>query len=116
MGKTFLTRIEQLIDEVCFNADGPAKEMGNEHLGECGFLMDHADDSGFFQPHDDGVRHCRDRRYAPRLPGQTTFAEKFARTRIATTASLPCSETMVAFALPFWRSKTASAGSPCDMK
>ena len=24
-GKTFLTRIEQLIDEVCFDADGPAR-------------------------------------------------------------------------------------------
>jgi hypothetical protein len=29
-GKTFLTRIEQLIDEVCFDPDCPAKKMGDE--------------------------------------------------------------------------------------
>jgi hypothetical protein len=33
-GKPFLTRIEQLIHEVRFDADGPAKKMRNEHLGE----------------------------------------------------------------------------------
>src|SRR5580700_454872 len=39
-GKPFLARIEQLIDKVGFNADGPAQEMRNEQLGECRFLMD----------------------------------------------------------------------------
>jgi hypothetical protein len=33
-GKPFLARIEQLIDEVCLDADGPRQKMGNEHLGE----------------------------------------------------------------------------------
>ena len=47
-GETFLVRIEQLIDEVCFNADGPTQQMGNEHPGERGFLMDHADNCRFF--------------------------------------------------------------------
>ena len=28
-GKTFLARIEQLIDEVCFDADGPAQKAMN---------------------------------------------------------------------------------------
>jgi hypothetical protein len=32
--QTFLARIEQLIDEVCFDADGPAKKMRDEQLGE----------------------------------------------------------------------------------
>jgi hypothetical protein len=40
-GQTFLTRIEQLIDEVCLDADGPIQKIGNEHLGERWFLMDH---------------------------------------------------------------------------
>ena len=53
-GKTFFTRIEQLIDEVCFDADGPAKKMRYEQLGERWFLMDHAENRRFFQPHDDG--------------------------------------------------------------
>src|ERR1700730_9394880 len=77
-GKTFLTRIEQLIDEVCLDADGPIQKMGNEHLGERWLLMDHAENSRFFQPHDDGVRH-RDRRYALRLPGKPSFTEELVR-------------------------------------
>src|ERR1700739_1956162 len=44
-GQTFLARIEQLIDEIRFNADGPAQKMGNEHLGERWLLMDHLDNS-----------------------------------------------------------------------
>jgi hypothetical protein len=71
-GQTFLTRIEQLIDEVCLDADGPRQTMGNEHPGERWLLLDHADNSRFFQAHDDGVRHRRDRRYALRLPGKTS--------------------------------------------
>src|SRR3984893_5057573 len=41
-GQTFLTRIEQLIDEACFDAEGPAQKMGNEYPGERWFLMDYA--------------------------------------------------------------------------
>jgi hypothetical protein len=41
--------------------------------------MDHVDNGCFFQPYDDGVRHRRDRRYAPNLPGQTSFSEEFVR-------------------------------------
>ena len=55
--------------------------MGNEHLGERRLLMDHADNSRFFQPHDDGVRHGRDRRDALRLPGKTSFTEEFVRSK-----------------------------------
>jgi hypothetical protein len=34
-----------VIDKVCFDADGPAQKMGDEHLGERWLLMDHADNS-----------------------------------------------------------------------
>ena len=43
--------------------------------------MDHADDGGFFQPHDDGLRQRRDRRYAQHLPGKTSFSEELVRTK-----------------------------------
>ena len=43
--------------------------------------MDHAENSRFFQAHDDGVRHRRDRRYAPRLPGKTSFTEEIIRSK-----------------------------------
>jgi hypothetical protein len=65
--------LNQLIDEVCLNTDGPAQKMGNEHLGERRFLVDHADDRRFFQPHDETFRHGRRRRYPLRLPGETAF-------------------------------------------
>ena len=55
--------------------------MGDEHLGERRLLMDHADNRRFLQSHDDGVRHRCDRRYAPRLPGQTSFTEEVVRTK-----------------------------------
>jgi hypothetical protein len=62
--------MEQLIDEVCVDADGPTQKMGNEHVGERWFLMDHPDNS-----------QSRGRRYALRLPGQTSFAEEFVRSK-----------------------------------
>jgi len=34
--KTFLARIEQLIEEIGFDANCRAKKMGNEHLGDAG--------------------------------------------------------------------------------
>jgi hypothetical protein len=43
--------------------------------------MNHAKNSHFFQPHDNGVRQSRDRRHAPCLPGQTTFAKEFVRSK-----------------------------------
>jgi hypothetical protein len=80
-GKAFLTRIEQLIHEVCFDANGPANEMGNEHLGERRFLLDHADNSRSFQSDDDGFHHRRDRRYSQSLSGQTSFTEEVVRSK-----------------------------------
>jgi hypothetical protein len=55
--------------------------MGNEHPGERWLPMDHADNSRFFQAHDDGVRHRRDRRYALRLPRKTSFTEEIVRSK-----------------------------------
>jgi hypothetical protein len=49
--------------------------MRDEHFGECRFLMDHADDGGFFQSPDDGFRHRPNRRYTLNLAGQTSFTE-----------------------------------------
>ena len=43
--------------------------------------MDHADNSRFFQAHDDGVHHRQDRRYPLRLPGKTSFTEEIVRSK-----------------------------------
>ena len=71
--------LELLIDEVCFDADGPIQKMGNEHLGERWFLMDDIDNSRLFQSHDHGFRHGRGRRYALGLPGEASFTDEFVR-------------------------------------
>jgi hypothetical protein len=55
--------------------------MGDEHLGERWFPMDHADNRRFLQSHDDGVRHGRDRRYALHLPHQTSFTKEIIRSK-----------------------------------
>ena len=80
-GQTFLARIEQLIDEVRLDPDGPRQKMGNEHPGERWLLLDHPDNSRFFQAHDDRFGHRRDRRYALRLPGKTSFTEEIVRSK-----------------------------------
>src|SRR4029077_19422039 len=59
----------------------PSQKMGNEHPGERRLLMDHADNSRFFEANDDGAHHRQDRRYAPHLPGKTSFTEKIVRSK-----------------------------------
>jgi hypothetical protein len=61
--------IEQLIDEVCLDADGPRKRW---------FLMNHRTIAAFSR-HDDRFGHRRDRRYALRLTGKTSFTEEIVR-------------------------------------
>jgi hypothetical protein len=80
-GKALLARIEQLIDQVGFDADTPTQKMCNEQFRECRFLMNYSGNSRFFQSRDDGVGHGRDRCYAFRLSGQTSFAEEIIRTK-----------------------------------
>ena len=76
--------------------------MGNEHFRECRFLMDHLDNSCFFQSSDDRVGHGRDRRYPLRLPGKTPLAEEVVRTKNCDNRFLALLGTTVSFALPFW--------------
>ena len=100
--QALLARIEQLVDQILLDPDRARQEMGNEHLGERRLVMDHADDGRLLEPHDLAVRHGRDGRDAPRLPGKTPSPKNSSAPRIATTASLPCSETTVTLTLPFW--------------
>src|SRR5580700_10749567 len=80
-GEPFLAGIEQLIDEVGFDADGPAQKMSDEHLGESRLAMDQADDGRILQADDDGVRHGRDRRHPLHLSAKTSLAEEFLRSQ-----------------------------------
>jgi hypothetical protein len=50
-GKAFLTRIEQVIDQVLFDPDGPGQKMRNEHLRKRRLVMDHANNGRLFEPH-----------------------------------------------------------------
>jgi hypothetical protein len=55
--------------------------MGNEHLGERWFLMDHPDNSRPLYSGDDRLHHGRDGRYTQRLPSKTSLAEEFVRSK-----------------------------------
>jgi hypothetical protein len=101
-GKPFLTRIEQLIDKVRFDADGPAQKMGKEHLGERGSCWITRRIAAF------SSRTIRESVSVATVaircacPARQPSPKKSFVPRIATTASLPCSETTVIFTLPFW--------------
>src|ERR1700730_15148934 len=79
-GKMFLTRIEQLIDEVCFDADRPAQKMSNEHLGERGSSWITRTIAAFSSRTmtDSVIVATVAIRY---LPGKTSFTEKFVRSK-----------------------------------
>lgn len=72
-------RVEQLIDEVCFDAGFPRQDVRDEHRRERRFFAQHALDLGLVQPHRlafrDGGRRCR----TLELPDQASFAQKFIR-------------------------------------
>jgi hypothetical protein len=37
-----------IMDEVCFDPDGPAQKAGNEHLEKCRLLMERTEDGRLF--------------------------------------------------------------------
>ena len=78
-GKAFLAGIEQLIDKISFDTDGPTQKMRNEHLGEGRFVVNHAHHGRLVEMHDYAVAHGGGARYALRLAGKTCLAEEFVR-------------------------------------
>ena len=56
--QTLFARIEQLIDQVLFDAEGALQEMGDEHLGKRRLLVQDADHGRLLHPHDPAFRHC----------------------------------------------------------
>jgi len=69
--------LELLIIEVRFDANGPAKKMRYEQLGERRLLMDHA---WLFPAADNGFHDRRGRCHPLLLSGQTAFPEEIVRT------------------------------------
>ena len=102
-GKPFFTRIEQLIDEVRFSPDRPAQKMADKHLGEGRLLVKHAHDSGSCPAAQWWSLSSR-RPSIFAAPDQRGILRRriHSAPRIATTASLPCSEMTVTFTLPLW--------------
>src|SRR6185312_14745514 len=49
--QALLARIEQLIDQVRFNADIPSEEMRHEQLGKFRLVMERTHHSGLIEPH-----------------------------------------------------------------
>ena len=75
--QTLLARIEELIDQILFDPDRARQEMGKEHLGESGLVVERANDRVLLDPHDLALRQRRRARDALGLSGQASFAAKF---------------------------------------
>src|SRR5271166_3484016 len=73
-----LTGVEQLVDEIFLDLDVAGEQMGNEHLGERGFIMEETNHSSLLQFHDRARGNRDGGGHAQRLSGQTTFPEKIA--------------------------------------
>src|SRR5581483_3299108 len=75
--QTFLARIEQLIDQIFFDANRTGQEMRDEQFGKSRLFVKHARERRLFDPHDLAFRHRGRRCHALRLPGQASFAAEF---------------------------------------
>ena len=73
--------------------------MGNEHLGKCWLLRYHPNNGcPFPRAMIDSIMAVTD---ALHLPGKTSLAKEFVRSKNRDDASSPCSETTVSFTLHF---------------
>ena len=97
---TFLARIEQLIDQVLFDADRPRQKVRHEHLGKSLFLTNEANNADFSSR--TIAESAIVTTVAMRLgcPARRPSPKKSSGPRIATTASLPCSDATVTLTFP----------------
>ena len=74
----FFARVEELIDEVRFDANVPAQHVGEEPIRERGLLMEQPRHCRFLDDQHAARHHRRGGADAKRLTGQGAFAEKIA--------------------------------------
>src|SRR5438105_6725973 len=101
-GKALFARIEQLVDQVLFNSTVSRQQIRHEQFSKIRLIMKGRNHGRFLQARDHAFIDCPGCCDAPRMAVETSFAKKVTGPRIATTASLPCSETTVSLILPCW--------------
>ena len=77
-GEALFARIEQLIDQVFFNATAPSQQIGHEQLGKSRLIVDGRDHGRLVQASDHAFidrSRCPD---AQRMAIQASFAKKLA--------------------------------------
>ena len=97
-----LAGIEELIHQVFLDANVARQKIGQEQLGEGGFIVERTDHRLFVNAHDRGFFRSGCRGHAHHLPGETPFTEKAPGSSIATIASLPCDEITDSLTWPVW--------------
>ena len=114
-GEPLFAGVEELIDEVRFDADVPRQHVGDEAVRERGLARGAA---GSSTPSRWSARCSpppRSRfRCEPIWPARTPSPKKSPGTSIATTASLPMWDSTESLTAPFWRYLTSLPGSPCE--
>ena len=98
-----LAGIEQLVDQILFDAKIAVQQIGNEQRGKFRFVMQRAQHCRPRQPHQGAIGHRRHGRHAPRVAVETSLAEKIGvAEKSLSTASLPALDNTVTFTLPSW--------------
>ena len=77
-GEPLLARVEELIDEVLFDADVAREHVRDESVGELGMLVQHPKHVALVDAQDRRRHHGRGRSHAQRLAGQAPLAKEIA--------------------------------------
>ena len=74
-----LARVEELIDQVLFDADVPREHVGDESIGELRLCVQRSDHLLFLDAQHVRRHHGRGGAHAERLSGEAPFAEEITR-------------------------------------
>ena len=109
-GEALFAGVEQLIDEVRFDAHVPRQHVGDEAVRERGLFVEQLDHRLLLDDQHARRDHRRGRPDANRLARQGALAKKSPGDSIATPASLPIREITESLIPPFWMYLNVVAG------
>ena len=111
-GESFLTRVEQLVDEFFFDADVPRQHVREELIREPRLRMELPHHVVFFDGDDCAGSHRRRRRHAPRLTRETPLTEEVSVLEHRDHGFLACMDKTESRTAPSSTYMTLVAGSP----
>ena len=92
-GKSFLTGIEKLVNQILFVSDVPCQQICHEHIGKRMFPVKHFHHGLLIDSHHGAIGHCSCGAHAEGLPCKATFSEEIALVQNAYCGFLPALST-----------------------